>query len=164
MPMPQIMTLIIILCVVGILAIIAELVLPGGIIGIGGVICLVVAVGMIFSQYGATAGLVATVCLLVFGVATLSLWMKHFHRLPITKKFILHESVGEDDANTHLQGYVGKVGKTITEISPSGHAIFDDEKVDVMTQAGSIPKGAAVEIIATNGPSIYVQEVENIPG
>ena len=154
------MSIIIILCIVGILAIIAELVLPGGIVGVAGVISLVVAVGMIFSQYGAAAGLIASLCLLALGVATLSLWMKHFHRLPITKKFILHGSVGEDECLTHLQGIVGKTGKTVTEISPSGYAIIDDEKVDVMTQAGSIPKGVPVEVVATNGPSIYIREVQ----
>lgn len=154
------MSIIIILCIVGIIAVIAELVLPGGVVGIAGIICLVVAVGMIFSQYGAGAGLIASVCLLALGVATLALWMKNFHRLPITKKFILHDTVGEDEALTHLQGFVGKTGTTVTEISPSGYAMIEDEKVDVMTQAGSIPKGVPVEIIETNGPSIYVREVK----
>ncbi len=156
-----IMTIIIILCIVGILAIIAELVLPGGVIGIAGAISLFVAVGMIFSQYGAAAGLTASICLLIFGVATMSLWMKNFHRLPITKKFILHKQVGEDDALTHLQGIVGKTGKTVTEISPSGHAIIDDEKIDVMTEAGSISKGVTVEVVSTKGPSIFVREVKD---
>ena len=59
------MTLIIILCLACILLIIAELLLPGGVLGIGGAICLVVAVGMIFSKFGATAGLTATVLLLI---------------------------------------------------------------------------------------------------
>ena len=50
------MTLILILCVVGILAVLAELVLPGGILGVVGALCLVGAVIATYLAYGATAG------------------------------------------------------------------------------------------------------------
>jgi len=153
------MTLIFILCLVGIIAIIAELVLPGGILGVVGIICLLVAVGMIFSQYGPTAGMISSFALLIIGIVATSLWMKYFHRLPVTRKFVLNEQVGRDGDLVHLQGFVGKTGTTVTEISPSGHAIIDGERIDVMTEAGSIPKDVAVEVIATRGPSIFVRQV-----
>ena len=77
------MVTIIVLSIVGILAVIAELVLPGGILGIIGMLCLLGAVGMTFAEFGMTAGTIAVAVLFVFGLATLNIWMKYFKRFHI---------------------------------------------------------------------------------
>ncbi|MEQ1843925.1 MAG: hypothetical protein ABL994_26270, partial [Verrucomicrobiales bacterium] len=86
------MTTILILCAVGILAALAELVLPGGLLGIVAVICLLGAVIATFVSYGATAGTIALGILVVAGLITLNLWMRLFHRLPFTKQLILNDA------------------------------------------------------------------------
>lgn len=153
------MTTILLLSIIGIVAVLAELVLPGGVIGIAGMLCLVGAVVMTFVSYGAGAGIIALILLVVLGFATLGWWMKFFHKLPVTRKLLLHSEVGEDDGLKERQTIVGKRGEALTDIHPSGRVLIEGERIDVMSEVGEITKGATVEVIETRGPSIFVREV-----
>lgn len=154
------MTTILILSIAGIVAVIAELVLPGGILGVIGMLCLVGAVLTTFVTYGATAGVVALILLVIFGFATLGWWMKFFHKLPVTRSLLLHEEVGEDTELKERQTFVGKRGEALTDIHPSGKALIEGERIDVMTESGEIAKGAAIEVVDTRGPSIFVRATD----
>ncbi|MDF1826622.1 MAG: NfeD family protein [Verrucomicrobiales bacterium] len=149
------MTLIIILIAVGLLAVLAELVLPGGLLGIVGALCLVGAVITTFIEYGPTAGVVALVLLLILGIATLGWWMKYFHRLPGTKQLILNEESGKNPEDRNR--LVGQNGVALTDLVPSGHARIDGDKHDVMAEAESIPKGASIIVVSRRGPSLMVR-------
>lgn len=153
------MTLILILCVVGIIAVLAELVLPGGILGVVGALCLAGAVIATFVTHGATAGTIALGILVVLGMAVLSLWMRLFHRLPFTRQLVLNESVGVDLALQERQGMTGRNGIALTDLMPSGRGEFDGERIDILAEGPSIKRGARVEIVATRGPSIIVREI-----
>jgi len=152
------MTTIIILCAIGILAILAELVLPGGILGVVGAVCLIVAVGLIFSTYGSTAGLIALVILLILGIATLNFWMKFFHRLPLTKDLLLRGHVGTGDDREKRRELAGQTGIALTDLMPSGHARIDGEKYDVVTEGGSIRKDSEIQVVKSSGQSLIVRE------
>lgn len=153
------MTLILILCVVGILAVLAELVLPGGILGVVGALCLVGAVIATYLAYGATAGTIALAIVVLVGMATLSLWMRLFHRLPFTKQLVLGEAVGVDGGMRKRQDMTGRTGRALTDLMPSGRGDFDGEKIDVVAEGPSIRRDARIEIVETRGPSIIVREI-----
>jgi membrane-bound serine protease (ClpP class) len=153
------MTLILILCVVGIAAVLAELVLPGGILGVVGALCLVGAVIATFVSYGATAGTIALGILVVAGLITLNLWMRLFHRLPFTRQLVLNDTVGVDAGLQERQGMTGRTGTVLTDLMPSGRGEFEGEKIDIITEGPSIKRGARVEIVETRGPSIIVREI-----
>lgn len=154
------MTLIIILVVVGFAAILAELVLPGGLLGIVGALCLIGAVIATFIEYGATAGIIGLIALFLLGLATLSWWMKYFHRLPGTKQLILHEESGKDETDGEGESLLGKSGVTLTDLVPSGHARIEGKKFDVIAEAGSISKEESVVVVAERGPSLIVRAVD----
>ena len=153
------MTTILILCAVGILAALAELVLPGGPLGIVAGFCLLGAVIATFVSYGATAGTIALGILVVAGLITLNLWMRLFHRLPFTKQLILNDAVGVDQGLQDRQTMTGRKGLAVTDLFPSGRGDFDGEKIDIVTEGPSIKRGAKVEIVETRGPSIIVREI-----
>lgn len=153
------MTTILILSAVGILAALAELVLPGGLLGVVAALCLVGAVIATFIAYGATAGTIALGILVVAGLITLNLWMRMFHRLPFTKRLILNDTVGLDQGLHDRQSLTGRTGTTLTDLVPSGRGNFGGEKIDIVTEGPSIKRGAKVEIVETRGPSIIVREI-----
>jgi membrane-bound serine protease (ClpP class) len=153
------MTLILILSVVGIAAVLAELVLPGGILGVIGALCLVGAVIATYAAYGATAGTIALAILVVVGLIVLYLWMRLFHRLPFMKQLILNDAVGIDAGMQEKQGMTGRIGTVLTDLMPSGRGEFDGEKIDIVTEGPAIRRGARVEIVETRGPSIIVREI-----
>ena len=152
------MTLIILLSIVGIVMILAELVLPGGILGVIGIGLLIAAVVVTFAKFGVTAGIVASALLLVFCFFVLGWWMKYFHRLPLTRKLILQNESGEEqEMKEERDSLVGKTGTTLTDLMPSGRAKIDGKKIDVIAEAGSIKADTEITVVAVRGPSIIVR-------
>ena len=149
------MTVIIVLTIVGIVAILLELLLPGGVLGVLGGIALVVASVQVFSDYGATAGTIFSFSAAVVTLVAFLLWMKYFHKLPFGKSFILHDAVGGEDGSGDKSvgtdpALVGKRGITVTDLQPSGRARIDGERHDVVAESGAIDKDTEIEVIALN--------------
>lgn len=151
------MTIIAVLATLGVVLILAELILPGGILGLGGALCLLSAVGFTFSHFGPLAGAASLLGVLVFGFFTLSVWMKFFRRLPVTSRLVLRKAI--DDRGVQLSAsLIGKEGVALTRLAPSGHAEVDGEKLDVMSQGGVIDKGCPIRIVDSRGPSLFVEK------
>ena len=73
------------------------------------------------------------------------------------------------DATTTEEGYVsnvnrieliGKVGKTITPLRPSGTVLVDDERIDVVSEGSYIDSNKKVKIIEVEGSRIVVREIK----
>ncbi len=152
------MTTILILSVIGIIAVLAELVLPGGILGVIGALCLVAAVITTFAAYGATAGIIALAAVVVIGLMTLRVWMRSFHRLPFTKRLVLNETVGIGESLPVRGALAGETGTSLTELMPSGRAEINGEKFDVMAEGPAIRRGAPIVVVESRGPSVVVRE------
>lgn len=151
------LTLIIVLAIAGILLVIFELVIPGGILGVIGAGCLVATVVLTFVQYGPGWGIASAGLLAVFGFLMIWVWMKYFHRLPFTRKLVLQGEVGKDEELVEKQSLVGSTGKCLTDIRPSGRALIDGEKLDVISETGVIDKDSEIEVVDTRGPSVIVR-------
>jgi membrane-bound serine protease (ClpP class) len=54
---------------------------------------------------------------------------------------------------------VGKRGVAVTLLRPAGTAMFGDQRVDVVTEATFIPRGATIEVTAVEGKRIIVRQV-----
>jgi membrane-bound serine protease (ClpP class) len=149
------MTVIIVLSIIGIVAILLELLLPGGILGVLGAVALIVAASQVFADYGATAGMIFSFSAFTITVVAFLLWMKYFHLIPFAKSFILHEAVGGEDGSGDKSvgtdpALVGKRGVTVTDLQPSGRARIDGERHDVVAESGAIDKGTEIEVVAIN--------------
>ena len=55
---------------------------------------------------------------------------------------------------------IGKRGKVLNDLRPSGFALIDNKKVDVVTTGEFIVKDSEVEVIATEGQKIIVRSVD----
>ncbi len=151
------MTIILTLSIVGIILILAEMVLPGGVIGIAGIGCLIAAVVVTFTNFGPAAGMVALFALLVFCAVVFALWMKYFQRLPFTKQLVLQESIDEQSTDDGLNDLVGRQAVATTLLMPSGHIEIDDEKYDALSESGSIESGVGVKVVAVRGATLIVE-------
>ena len=149
---------ILILALFGIVAILLELVLPGGVLGVAGGLCLVAASALSFIEFGFSAGLAITIGLGVLALLLFRLWMKYFHRLPGTRQLVLLGKNSRGDARPEGDAALaGKVGTALTEIAPSGKAVCDDERFDVIAESNAIPKGSPVAFIRRSGPGWVVR-------
>jgi len=151
----------IILFILGIIFIIAEFFVPGGILGIVGF------VSIITSLYVASGDFVhMTISLLIsFAVSITAsiLLVKVFgKRMNIFKKLILRDSTNTESgyvSNVSRAELVGAEGVALTTLRPSGTAIISDERLDVVTEGGFITKGNKVKVVKVEGSRIVVREL-----
>ncbi len=153
----------IILFIVGIILIIAELFLPGGILGILGF------GGVIGSLYIASGNFVhMTISLVIsFAVAITAsiLLVKVFgKRMNIFKKLILRDSTNTESgyvSNVSRNELVGAEGVALTTLRPSGTAVINEERLDVVSEGVYITKGQKVKVVKVEGSRIIVRELND---
>ncbi len=62
-------------------------------------------------------------------------------------------------SNFKTESFIGKRGKTYTVLRPSGKIIIDDDIYDAYTRGNYIDKDVEVEVVAEDGTSLKVKEV-----
>jgi membrane-bound serine protease (ClpP class) len=151
------MTLIITLLVVGAVLMFLETLLPGMITGIIGFVCLVAAVILGYQEFGlrtgnlVLGGVVIGLTLGVFG------WLKFFPESRIAKRFISKSVTGE--LGVAKPALLHCTGAAVTQLRPSGAAVFSGQRVDVVTEGELIDQGASVRVIEVEGARVVVREV-----
>ncbi|WP_085508914.1 NfeD family protein [Thalassobacillus devorans] len=151
----------IILLVLGLILIIAEFFLPGGIAGIAGAVAIVSSLMLSGADTGHMAMSIG-IAILVAIIASVIL----FKYLGLERGFFRHIIL--QDATTTDKGFVsstnrleliGLKGETLTPLRPSGTAVFDEERLDVVSEGRFLPAGQPVKVIKTEGSRIVVREI-----
>jgi membrane-bound serine protease (ClpP class) len=130
---------------------------PGMITGITGFLCLVVAVILGYQEFGlrtgnlVLGGVVTGLALGVFG------WLKFFPESRFARRFISKSATGE--LGVAKPALLHCTGVAITQLRPSGAAIFSGKRVDVVTEGGLIDAGASVKVMEIEGARVVVREV-----
>lgn len=150
------MELVLTLLVVGALLLVAESVLPGLIAGIAGCCCLVVGVVEGYLKFGARTGNFIFVAVLAGLAAGFWLWVKYFPESRLAKMFISSQVSGE--IGTERPELLEKTGTALTPLRPSGTAVIDGKRVDVVTEGQMIEPGTPVHVIAVEGLRVVVRE------
>lgn len=148
------------LLVLGFALILLEiLVVPGvnifGILGLG-----TVCVGVAFAYLRLGAGAAAAIGLVgLCGTAGL-VWLLVRYRAwhGLVRQERTDRASGYDSAPADLAELAGCAGTAVTALHPSGRARFGERVVDVVTDGGFIPLGAAVEVRQVLGNRVVVQE------
>ena len=159
----------IILLVVGLILILVEaVILPGfGFVGIGGVVAVLVALYLSLigalpteADYSRAAGvLTAAMIAMMIGAYMLIRALPKSERLARTGVLLhreLHRSEGYVSAPERRE-LVGAVGVAATDLRPAGAALFGNERIDVVAEAGFIPAGTQVSIISAEGYRFVVK-------
>ena len=62
----------------------------------------------------------------------------------------------------HRTDLVGREGKAITDLRPSGTAVFGEERVDVVSEAEWIPSGSVIRVVSAEGYRHVVRAVPQV--
>lgn len=151
----------IIIFVIGVLLLIAEFFLPGGISGILGTVAIIFSI--ILAGGNIVQMSIAVLIALTVAIVGMVIIMKFFgKRLKVLNKVIL------SDATTTELGYVsnenridliGKVAVTMTALRPAGTIRIDNERIDAVSNGSFVEKDKQVKIIKVEGSRIVVREV-----
>lgn len=154
--MPEGLLQIIALLAVGYILLLLEIFVPGGILGLLGAI----AIG-----YG---------CHLAFGLGTLwglsslglsivvtVIMVRLFLSSRMARGLVLSSKEPEtwEGQDASLTEYLGKEGRTLSMLRPSGLAMIDGERVDVVSDSEFLEAGVAIRVVEVEGNRVVVEEL-----
>jgi membrane-bound serine protease (ClpP class) len=162
------------LVTVGLLLLALEVfVIPGfGIAGIAGIAAL--GGGLTLSVIGAGATLETVVhaagrvaLSMLAAVAGSLILLRLLPRLPYARTLVLDTDLdsraGYASAPESDRRWLGRRGVAAGPLRPAGIAVFDGERVDVVSQGDYVEAGASIEVVSVEGNRIVVRRVSGEP-
>lgn len=145
------------LLVIGTVLILLETVLPGMIAGLIGFGCLVAGVVVAYS-FGASTGNLVLMGVLA-GLTVLGLlWIRFFPDSRFGRMFVTHRTTGS--LGVERPELVARTGTALTNLRPSGTALIDGRRVDVVTEGTLIERGTPIRVVAVEGLRVVVRVQE----
>ena len=153
----------IILFLVGIFLLLAEIfIIPGfGLAGISGIVAIVASIFLALgNMIQATYSILIALSISILGFFLL---LKYLPSTRTWRKFILStqqkKELGYTVGTKDLKRLIGKEGKAITPLRPSGIAEVNNKKINVITQGGYVNSNTKIKVINVEGNKIVVEKV-----
>lgn len=148
---------------IGVVFILAEIVLPGGIVGFIGFALfsagvLIAGASLLWMAISLLIAFVMAAAALIIMIKVLGKEMKFF------KKFILSDSTDTEHgyvSNVTRTDLIGKMGKTKTPLRPSGTIVIHGERIDAVAEGVFIAADKDVAVVKTEGVRVVVREIES---
>ena len=87
--------------------------------------------------------------------------MRFMNSIPIMKGMVLTEGAELTSDESHKNNsLLGKDGKTLTDLKPSGSAMIDGERVDVVSDGEFISKESNVVVSKHEGLRVLVERTD----
>lgn len=142
--------------IIGLTAITVELFIPGAIIGLCGVGCVITSI--IFA-YLYTSNLLGHI-LLIIGICFIPVFFISWYKL-LSKTFSVKASEkGFSSARDRLNNLLSEEGIALTTLRPSGIANIKGNKIDVISEGEMISKNTKIKVIDVKGNRIIVKPVK----
>lgn len=144
------------LLLAGLFLLALEVLLPGLVAGIVGLLCLGAAVVLAYRDFGVPGGnavLAITGTLLVVGTFV---WFRFFPRSALGQRFVSQGTVG--DIGTERPELLEQTGTALTHLRPSGAALIGGRRVDVVTEGPMVERGSPVRVVAVEGIRVVVRK------
>ncbi len=153
-----------ILCFVfGMIFLILEAIIPGvGLAGIIGLALSIVAIVLTGISYGPLATLGISIVIFVVVAIVFSITLKSLRDGNLSKRYVLQDVESETAdfvATPVAHALIGKTGYTLTELRPSGFAIIDGERMDVVSRGTFIAKEQEIKVVHVEDFNIIVEKL-----
>jgi membrane-bound serine protease (ClpP class) len=150
------MAFVITLLVAGAILLLLETILPGMIAGIVGGCCLLAGVILGYVEFGPAIGTWILFAMVMLVIAGFAVWAKYFPESRYGRAFISKGVIG--DIKADQPELLHQTGTAFTQLRPSGTALINGRRVDVVSEGALIEKGAAVKVVAIEGMRVVVRE------
>ncbi|MBN1404738.1 MAG: NfeD family protein [Opitutales bacterium] len=146
------------LFLVGLLLLAFEIVVPGGILGGIGAICMFAAAVVVWSVHGSTWGIVALFGGIVLAGLFFVLEIRILKSGPFARRFVL--SARTPAAKEHIAEGIasGAVGRTVTRLNPSGQVMVEGRMLEALSRDGLIEAGVEVRIVSDDSFRVVVRK------
>jgi membrane-bound serine protease (ClpP class) len=149
------MELVVTLLVVGTILLLAETVLPGLIAGILGALCLMGGIVAGYMQFGARTGNYILIGVLVALIGGFCAWVKFFPDSRLGRVLISRRAVG--NIRAEKPELLHQTGIAFTQLRPSGTALINGKRVDVVAEGMLVEKDTPIKVVAIEGMRVVVR-------
>lgn len=150
----------ILLILIGFGLIAAEIyIVPGlNVVGILGLLVLIFAIGFAFTSNGLIGGFFALGGTAILGlVMAFAMWRSGSWEEFVLATSILPGREIPDKSQENRGRFIGKGGRALTPLRPSGVAEIDGERVEVQTEGGFIAADSTIKVVAIDSRHIFVR-------
>lgn len=145
------------LLVVGVILVLLETVLPGMIAGVVGILCLGAGVVLTYMRFGSSAGNRVLLGVGFTLVIMAILWVRFFPRSRVGQMFVTRQAVG--GLGVEQPDLLNQTGTAMTRLRPSGTALINGRRVDVVTEGPWLECGTQVKVVAVEGLRVVVRSI-----
>ena len=152
---------ILLLFIGAIILIVLEMFVPGGILGIVGIITLLGAIIFINEETKNIAFIMIISAFLSIALYIINTKVLG-RRLLFLNRFILNDAITTEDGYVAKQSelhLIGEVLEAYTDLRPAGTAVLNNSKLDVVTEGDFIEKGQKIEVIRVEGMRVVVRKL-----
>lgn len=143
----------------GLLLVVAEVFIPGGVVGVAGGLALLGAAAIGLAKFPAPWGFLSAVSIVVFGGIGLLLWVQIFPRSRAGKRIALRADGAEFKSAAASRDLVGAPGEALTALRPGGIALVGGKRYDVLADGGEwIAAGAAIRVSDVRDGHVIVRD------
>lgn len=155
------MTWIILLFSAGLLLLLAEVLVPGGILGAVGGVMLLAASALSYHTFGPAGGSAAVAVALVLTVLAFYLEFRVLPRTAAGKRaFLRHEITATSSAyGPEALDLIGATAESATVLSPSGYVTISGKRYEAFCQTGFVPPGTELRVVSADAFRIVVTPV-----
>ena len=156
--MPEGLFSVVALLALGFILLFLEIFVPGGVLGIVGVLLMAYACYLAFGLSAAwgTAAVFLSVAVAVLAVRLVA-------RSRLGRQLVLDDAGARDWKATEetLEDLLGREGRTLTPLRPAGLAEIDERRVDVVADSEFLDAGIDVRVCEVEGNRVVVEAMED---
>ena len=153
------MSIIIGLIVIAYVLLLLEAVVPGGILGVLGFVCLAASGWVTAEEYGFLAGGAVFVGGTIVGIALIFAELHWLARSRLGNVLFLGKEIsGKSNPEVATEAVIGKEGEASTPLNPSGYAQVEGQQYEAFSEDGYLRKGTALEVTGLDNFRIMVRK------
>ena len=147
----------IVLQLVAVAVVFAEIFIPsGGLLGLIAAGLFGYSVFVVFTDISATAGGLF-LAVDIIGLPFLIYWgLQMLARSPATLSQTLSSQEGVISQNPRLESFSNQKGEALADLRPSGPALINNQRVDVVSRGEYIEKGSEIIVVKVTGNQVVV--------
>lgn len=136
-----------------------EVILPGGILGLLALACVIGATVLGTAEYGALGGTATFVGSIIAAGILIFIEFKLMANSRLGKGFLLKQEVTGHSNNAPAEAtIIGKEGITLTRLNPSGKVAIDNRSYEAYSQDGYIEADQAVTVVSQDNFKLIIKK------
>jgi membrane-bound serine protease (ClpP class) len=151
------MATVVALLIAGALLILLETILPGLVAGILGFVCVCIGVALSYNRFDLQTANTVLVAVMIVGVIGTIFYVKYFPESRVARLFVSKRAIGEIGAEN--PSLLHQTGQALTKLRPSGTAVINGKRVDVVSEGAFIEAGQPIKVVALEGLRVVVRAV-----